>query len=1697
MATVRQMAERLAGQGVTRERFVELMSSFGIDPLDPASQDIEVSNQFASAPLLPNEGPQRGAPLTFDQPAAFDFQQQAPVAPQPAPMQQRPLPYATDVQRPDLDPQGQAFIRNQPTERMPSGIADVMQQRPGTASSFDAAARTAGEMVDYLGRPDELPGLQAELDLQRGLNPYQKAGLEFPKVLGGRAVAAATRLGVFLKESSDWIGDKALEGISAVAPEKWASDEDMYIPAVGPAGFITLTPAQRRELDRKFEQQDLNSAESMETVLGDALSRNNKSDFIERAVDNTYEFVETTLEFINWMTGGDIPKEYWQIASGGEVKSVLDGINEVLVDEAEERLPQMGNDVVGFTKALLTKPGDVSSAYPVATAFLLYPLARQGWVKMSPKATQAARSIYESTANVPAVGAVADAVNQLVNGFQRWKVDPSKMADPAMNKLGRELLQGAPKAEAAVQAMGAQLSESLGPRIKRPAQPRLDPDAPMPESSRFMFRDSPEQVQPPVPVEPVQPIALGPAVAGAETFTLLPQQRMATPLVGAELSRIMQSSPEMAEMVAALIRRGVTAEEVVAIASRSRDPSRVRPVAMEVQRTPDGIMRSTDMPEVLPEVASTRAAMQARRQPAVPESTPVQPGLEMALRQPDPPQLGPGVEMVPPRPVPPQFTPPTEPIRIGGRPYERPSLEPGLDPPRASRGFEYEQRPFVLEADGKVSAGPVEGVRQVQKQPVTQPVNERAFRIIEDTAEALPEIPGLRRAMYEEYQAALTDFIANTLQVSARRNALATELTNFLKKETRGPVDRRSILAQLEAAADSPTGIYDPVFSYKQWQSGQNKSVSAVDFGTPKLRANKALLQEVNKTMAEANYMRLGTRVRKLSHQNDIGKTLASLHPDEAIRSSANAVEAARRLPTPAEEASFLVREYAQNGRLPEIVRNVPDEIIAAAPDMPQALKRRVKEGFLGMREVPKEIMQEVLGLEAGLPRAAGRQVRIDNLPMANVGFEGPRLWMKADLLGSLRYVSKDRGWVSDTGGMLPTGVDNFFRGLARVVKKGGVALNPSSHAAAWLSNTVAAALKYGNPLAWVDAVRWGADYARWRKSSKAFADKPANPLYTIDEVMRATTRGDILDSTFTKVEIPDKAVTVKAVDSFVTQARKRMTSALGFNPIARLFDVPDNIFKGWATMKGVNKYVEEWQMLPEGKSFTLPLSRGVEKRAYKRASNKPNMSDMVIDGKQLTRAQMLQELTRSSAFEAAQTFVNFNQMPLLQVAGRSTPLWDAIAKAPWSGWRAATSTVPGRQGIVGEILSGPARRSTTDYLPLMLKRNAEAAAHGYAVSSAIGSQSAKMDETSSLFRLAKAFSTDDVKPIIAKPTGEGGSYSVWDVGNASPIEDLVSTMRWMEGARSMFSKGMEKVDPTELSYLTEQEIEEMFKLSKKEMKDLTPYDIGRLKAAKGLSDATSKGYGFSERNLMDSIFLGSSALGEGIVALTTGRGYKAGGRQLRVGTGEWDGVAKALKWSQRTYLPRVLGKAISAQAEVLSKEKQRLLKGLAKDQSLSDGERRELMRETKSDIDYLDFISGAQYRPPEPPSEVERKAKDQLQDVILSHLFNLPRIELALGEGSVTEKFLNKKLKRTVKEVALAPLRREIEYFGKLASDATDPRERAIFAGHQGALERELEALDVNLKEEIDARVDMLTKQIEAAQRARKNRFEMIERSK
>jgi len=1852
VATVRQLAQRLASQGVTRERFVELMSSFGIDPLDPASQDIEVSEQFASAPLLPNEGPQRGAPLTFDQPAAFDFQQQMPAAPRTAPMQQRPLPYATDVQRPFEAPPGQAALRNQRVEPQPSAVSDYLTTwgKPATSSpayygtgspediakyGFKPLPRTRA-FAEAESRPDapfvsavkgvlapqEDLGFESARELQSGLNPYQKAAFgDIPEVAGARLQALVTRVGALPGVAAGAATSYALEGIKAARPDEWQSNEDMSI-----AG-ITLSPEERRGWDRRFAEEDMASVDLLDEIISDSVMRSETSTFAQNAVRSALEFTEATFELLSWLSGGNIPKAFWENSTEADRKKVIADIvgpelfpditasvytpaqrrQEVLTEEAVDRWPQLGRELVAFMSALFNKPYEVSHAHPVPVAAMVYPIARRAGIKLGPKAADVGRrvqSALDKFADKPVAprgplegpvrpfmetgvrktaGAVAG-FNELLadvwSAFQRWKVDPTSVADPSMRPMAEQVIRGASDVEAGVATLGPMLQraarvpgDELPPR-PRPA-PEPVPDGPPPPSESFVFRDVPGDELP--EVASIRQAMEARRTPARPEGTVVPQEPLGLPApeqVAPRLGRY-SLSPEaealglrlldmdspflrrMAEQTYAFegriptqLERAALAEALAYLIDSTKtfptaqgrraalmrmmdeaggDPFIAAERAFRAAETPAGtrmagVREAAAPPEPvpdLPQVAQVRRQMESRReagrqapppqqvsQPpdvvaatqwekaraAVSEAEQSSRGLyerldaaraeglhrtnpveyarmydeaintshrlDMQARQmveaakaaqaeaapPTVPRsraLVPIEEVVAPEviniPAPRYEVIPWQ--RPGRAAYESPILSPGLQPPPPGRKFGYQFDQKLYDITGKPGKSRTlsparemtpEGVADVAPvvrdvAPVVQRMTPEMFRIIEDAAEwfesgPLRDVPRFREMVYQDVQSAMDTRTANMFQVEAARNGAAKLTSAALARRARIKVAPKEVLALLDEAKEGR--INDVGIRYKDWQTGEPKILSVVDLLSEALQLDPKFKEIVVGSMLNANMHRAATRSRKLFHQNTMGKTIREWHPRHTTYEVASVdpakglvqmESAVKRRPPVDAELEFFKYRYEREGTLPPITRNSPQAILNYARDsgtpMPGPLRRRLAR----MKKVPEPIL-DALGLRRPDIPAGVRDVRIS--PMILDEGMTPELYMKGDLLSSVEFVFADRAWADAPLPILfGQSAQKLLAGVSRGIKKGRVALNPGSLQAAGLANTMAASLKWGDPLALPRMVDWFVDMARYNKGLPT-----KRPKSHFEALMQSS---DILDSSFTFELVKNKnLLDIKAGDAFIDKLYKGGVRAydIPMDFLSRLFDKPDNIAKGWETMKKADSYLSDIAMLPEGKSIGIPMGRNIQTRLTKRATDEPGKVGVLKDGKvQLTESQLLRILMKSAAVEAARTYVNFRNVPIAQVAKRNIPLWDAIFGSPFSGWQSVTTTVPGRQGIVGEILSGPVNRGWTDYVPLMVKRNAEAVAHGAKIGSVIGSQAAQLDENSELFRLASAWDLEQVKPVLTSPTDVPGVFDVWKIGTADPIEDLATTIRMVESALSP-EEALGFIDPTAVSAIGDKGFE-LSEATPEEIANMSAYDKRMYDAAKGLSSPKFKGMGSPFKRALDSAFIGGSAIANTYMDFTKAKGLPGGI------TDAWSIISLITKTSLRSYIPAYAGKTASAYAEWVIPELQDKVLNLQADDSIPEFEKAEMIAETQREIEHAKYFAGQKLVEPKPleGGGLFERASNDFMGILMDHWFNLPRPELMVGnESKAAELF--KKMKAEALKAAGAASTKQIE---------------------------------------------------------------------
>ena len=678
------------------------------------------------------------------------------------------------------------------------------------------------------------------------------------------------------------------------------------------------------------------------------------------------------------------------------------------------------------------------------------------------------------------------------------------------------------------------------------------------------------------------------------------------------------------------------------------------------------------------------------------------------------------------------------------------------------------------------------------------------------------------------------------------------------------------------------------------------------------------------------------------------------------------------------------------------------------------------------------------------------------------VGREVPQLSIYRPLHNALKYIAYDKGWMEQNPFPNPFGsLEGLFKGIQKWTKVAHVAANPTAHRNAWLANSLALSLKHGDPAAVLKAMDWGLDFKRWQSGM---------PTRYPAELHEAMLRNDLLNSGFVAAEIP------KTELGLAGQALTKPTDA-----VIKLFDIPDTVFKGYDTVNGMGRYLKEWESLPVGERMTLPISRQRSLEVTKRAPTEAGLSDMVLRGKQLTRSQMMGVIARSAAEPAARTFVNFNHPVLLQAAKRNIPLWDALFGTPYSGWLSATTTIPGRQGIVGEVLSGAVSRGGTTSRRLMMKRNAEAAAHGFLIYAIMGAEAAQRDPNSAVHRQAAAFSPDDVTPTIAYPTDTPGKYQLWRLGSADPLEDIHTTLRMLETARSAFDAGLGYIDPTEVSLMTDEERAKLSTLPPEEVRNLSPSERALYDAAKGLEKASSVG-GMNIKHVADLAYIGGSTIADAYMNFVDMRGIP--------GEGIAPGLAFVKKLALRTIIPGFVGKYAAALNE---HEIPRLEDRLVRAAGIEDAEeKREVIAELTQDLAIARYLAGSRGRrksdawdfdamSPD-PSVHERAARD-FTDTVMNHMFNSPRVELMVGKNRRERGSKTERMYREMKTRAVAAVndraRESIKELQALLDAARAAREEAQHEVRQAELDKQIGDMRVSIRE-TKSRFDRISKMVE-----------------
>mgnify|MGYP003631252304 FL=1 len=1913
---------------------MELMSSFGIDPLDPRSQGVEVNEQFASAPLLPNEGPREAAP-TLEQPAVFGLAPQAP-APQTAQapaLQQRPLPYATDVQRPFEAAKGVPAVRSQPRERLPSGVADSLGGPPklpilSGAPGYETARDALGA-VKWALEPREDTALEQARGLESGLNPYQRAGVgDAPEIASARAQTMATRVGalpgVLAGAATSW----GIEGIKSSRSDEWDSDE---------GDVFSFSPEDRRNWDRKLATEDMAAVDMLGNVVSDAVMRSETKSFAQNAVTSAMEFTEATFGILSWLSGGDIPEDFWDNSSSADRKRVIQDIvgpellpgvpdmpditpkewseqedegqrkQEVLLQEAVDRWPELGRELVAFVSALFHQPYEMAHAHPVAVGALVYPLARTAGVKLGPKAADVGRRAYSAMSKyadgptemvVPGApiqrpagqagtasrawqgvkraakrpgrttaGAgvyIADLTNEMWGAFQRWKVDASSVADPHMRPLAEDLLRGGSDVEAGVASLGQRMEGAargapdplakLKAQFEQARQAEPVPEPVVPPSERFTYRDVPGDELPEVaaarrgmaarkapPEKAFKPDVLEPdAVTGPVGAALPPQPEMLTlpspgqvsgpigrsaeaqamgvrgPIWDRAFQSVMEAGSEQLRAISgeAFAGRAVTSLDQAALAesvaylaevasseapagqaaarlmamirdaggdafkAASRQwnarntPRGARPVGIYEAIPPEQAARGGFIEPIadLPEVAATRQVIR-RRQGEAPVEAPAQPpdvraGVEWeraraatseaeqgarglserldAARQEGLHKTNPGeyakmyddalstshrLEMsaweaieqarkaeaaASPDAIPTSraLTPIEEapeviniPDRGPGQtywppkfrsPYETPSVSDGLQAPPSGKpyGYQFEEvvydiarqegQPATLSPARDVGpGGELVDVAPITREvaPTVRNISPEIMRIVEDAAEwfesgPLRDVPDFRRIAYEEVQAALDPRLANNMQAAVYREAAATKMAAELLVRGRVPVSRKSILTVLEEAAEG--SVNDVGIRYKDWQSGEPGVLRTTEVMTPALEATPELKSAVVGTMLNANMHRLSIKSRKLSHQSTVLESIRDWHPDHTAYETSSydpstktvAMEpAAHNRPAINSELEFFKYRYERTGVLPPITRNSPQAILKYAKDrgvtVPGALRRRLSR----MKEVTPALL-EAFGLK--LPEAAVgvRSVRISPVVLDKSSGGTAQLYMKTDLLQSAKYIFDDRLWGSApiAGGIAQAIPGKVMSGVAHLTKKARVALNPSPLVSAALSNSAAAVLKYSDPLAPLHMAEWALDMRRF------VAGVPTKrPLAYFEAFMRSS---DVIESSFAGVEIKGTGLLdVAAGDAFIADMAKRGGRAVNAPTefMSKMFDQPDNIAKGWETMKVAEKYMSELEMLPEGKSIGVPVGRHAVVKLTRKATSKPGKVDFIMNGsRQLTEVGLLGILMKSGAVRSAKTFVNFKNVPLAQVAKRNIPIWDTVFGTPFSGWSSVTSTLPGRQGIVGEIFSGPVNRGWTDYVPLMAKRVAESTTHGAKIGAVVGSQAAQLDEDSELLRMMSAWDPDSAKPTLTTPDEQAGVYNVWRLGSADPIEDLATTIRMIDTATSP-REALAYVDPAAVSRLSDRQRKILDrKMSAEDIATLKPYDRRLYKAAVGLSSGPVRGMRYTFEKALDSAFLGGSAIAQVYMGFVEGQGAPGGAPTDAAGV-----ISLVTKSAMKSFIPAYMAKGFSAFQEYRMPDIKDKIAAIAGDTTIPKLERLEMLEEAGQELETAEYLAGSKFvkrRKLDDGSVFERGLND-FSSILFDHWFNAPRLEVLGGKKSVSVKFFREMQKRAMSGAGAVAMS-EIKALEALADERNDEMMKLpIGSEERSAVNDEVKNIRARAKEMMEERDGLL----------------------
>jgi len=864
-----------------------------------------------------------------------------------------------------------------------------------------------------------------------------------------------------------------------------------------------------------------------------------------------------------------------------------------------------------------------------------------------------------------------------------------------------------------------------------------------------------------------------------------------------------------------------------------------------------------------------------------------------------------------------QPSPPLEPIRIDVSPppdaplllehNPRVAAETAVDPSKF--GYKFKRVRYTLEPDGrlKVKQRAKDAPEEVVELAPERRMSEAAERIIDEAVEVFGQegvlTPGAvsKPQLAAAYEAAIDARLPNNLQIATMRETLVPRAAEALVEKTGKPNMRSKYAEEISRVIDDAIegSIDSPVIEYVD-AAGRTRSFYVVrEAMTPLLEEAPGFRRVVGGEMIKANMRREGTRARQKAVRDTYGDALSEWHPE-----TLTPAEAARNPPSLQAELDYFIGRYLETGELPPIARNPHLDLVAEGKArIPEGANYATREGAF-----PSRLRRRLEKMEDASPgtldssrladvaQPGVRDVRLPSLDIRTIAPDGtpgaPRLSVYGPLHRTQRWIAHDRGWINELpADIMSDSLQAKARWMANWVKAVRVPLNTSSWMGAMVGNSLSAATKLADPFASLKAVHAIMDFYRF---------KAGLPTHYPKEWYDGILRSQALDTSFSKDMRHQRMVpgdaeagkelmprlgqenmfewfnrvkregaagvaaeTARAVGRTVVRGAKASTDAA-----FRIFDHFDNGPKLYEGMLNTGRHLEEWGMLRNGEFKEFHLSKKKKVRAIKRDDLIPGMSNMEVNGKRLTAPQMQAIVSRAAMEPTLGTYVDFSELPLIQLYKRNIPLFDMIG-SPFSGWLSGTTTLPFmRRGIVGEVLSGPTPRGFTNSSRVLAKRAADQVTHGAKVGASIGGLNAGVDSDSATLRRLSGHSAADPGAQVIKPTGEPGAYSVWDVKNANSFEDLDWWLRLAETGTRYLPELFGYIDPS--STLEGQEYP-VGLMTDAQIAKLPPHQQKNVRDAQALERGHAEGMGgLDTPRIMRSFRLGGAAVADAVLRIAT-----------------------------------------------------------------------------------------------------------------------------------------------------------------------------------------------------------------------------------